>query len=174
MRERECFDELSSIEEHTTPMRFLVSFMAIGVLLASLLVVVVVVSGCGGAGTQQNNNASQEGGGGGGSKAQQSSNKHQEHTGAPKRQSLSGTVAKSLPDKDKVIIRPEKAKVVPLRYRPEKVEITLEGKAAKPEAIREGQKATVEYVKKTNKKNREVNIARSIALQSATGGQTTG
>lgn len=158
-------------------MRFLVSFMAIGVLLASLLVVVVVVvvSGCGGAGTQQNNASQEEGGGGGSSKAQQSSNKHQEqHRGAPKRQSLSGTVAKSLPDKDKVIIRPEKAKVVPLRYRPEKVEITLEGKAAKPEAIREGQKALVEYIKKTNKKNREVNIARSIALQSATGAQTTG
>jgi hypothetical protein len=91
---------------------------------------------------------------------------------------LSGTVAKTLQDKDKVIIRPENAKVVPFKYRPEKVEITLEGKAAKPDAISKGQKATVEYVKKTNKKNREVNIARSIELKSGTGaqhgGQTTG
>ena len=91
---------------------------------------------------------------------------------------MSGTVAKTLQDKDKVIIRPENGKVVPFKYRPEKVEITLEGKAAKPDAISKGQRATVEYVKKTNKKNREVNIAKSIELKSGTGaqhgGQTTG
>ena len=91
---------------------------------------------------------------------------------------MSGTVAKTLQDKDKVIIRPENGKVVRLKYRPEKVEVTLEGKAAKPDAISEGQKATVEYVKKTNKKDREVNIAKSIELKSATGakhgGETTG
>jgi hypothetical protein len=133
-------------------MRFLVSLMAIG-LVASL-----VLTGCGG-GTQQNN-PSQD------SKAQQTKQEPNGKQGAAKRESLSGTVAKTLPDKDKVLIRPENAKVVPFKYRPEKVEVTLEGKAVKPDAISKGQKATVSYVKKTNKKNREVNIAKSIELKS--------
>ena len=145
-------------------MKYLVSLMVIG-LVASL-----VLTGCGG-GTQQNNPSQ-------GSKAQRSKQEQTSKQGAAKRESLSGTVAKTLQDKDKVIIRPENGKVVPFKYRPEKVEITLEGKAAKPDAISKGQKATVEYVKKTNKKNREVNIARSIELKSGTGaqhgGQTTG
>jgi hypothetical protein len=147
-------------------MKFLVPLMVIA-LVASL---VLTVTGCGG-GTQQNN-ASQ------GSKAQQSKQEQPSKHGAPKRESLSGTVAKTLQDKDKVIIRPENGKVVRLKYRPEKVEVTLEGKAAKPDAISKGQKATVEYVKRTNKKDREVNIAKSIQLKSRTGakhgGETTG
>jgi hypothetical protein len=145
-------------------MRFLVSLMAIG-LVASL-----IMTGCGG-GTQQNNPSQ-------GSKAQQTKQERTSKQGAAKRESLNGTVARTLPDKDKVIIRPENGEVVPFKYKPDKVKVTLEGKTAKPDAISKGQKATVKYVKKTTKKNREVNIARSIELKSATGakhgGETTG
>jgi hypothetical protein len=138
-------------------MRFLVSLMVI-CLVGSL---VPTVTGCGG-GTQQNNPSQ-------GSKAQQTKQEQTSKLGAAKRESLSGIVAKTIQDKDKFIIRPENAKVVPFKYRPDKVEIALEGKAAKPDAISEGQKAIVMYVKKTNKKDREVNIAKSIELRSGTG-----
>jgi hypothetical protein len=131
--------------------------MVMGLVMSLIL----TVTGCGG-GTQQNNSSQ-------GSKAQQSKQEQGGKQGAAKRESLSGTVAKTLPDKNKVVIRPENAKVVPFKYRPDKVEVTLEGKAAKPDAISKGQKATVRYVKKTTKKDREVNIAKSIELKAATG-----
>jgi hypothetical protein len=131
--------------------------MVMGLVMSLIL----TVTGCGG-GTQQNNPSQ-------GSKAQQSKQEQGGKQGAAKRETLSGTVAKTLPDKNKVIIRPENAKVVPFKYRPDKVEVTLEGKAAKPDAISKGQKATVTYVKKTTKKDREVNIAKSIELKAATG-----
>jgi outer membrane lipoprotein-sorting protein len=153
--------------------RFSVAAMAL-VLVASVL-----MTGCGG-GTQQNN-PSQD------SKAQkknqESSTKQaaQESTTkqeAANRESLSGTVVKLLPDKDKFYVKPPKEdKAVKIKYKPDSVNVTLAGKQAEPDAISEGQQATVKYVKKTNN-NREVNLARSIWLQpgsgSTQGNETTG
>ena len=100
-----------------------------------------------------------------GSKAQ---TKNQESTTkkAANRELLSGTVEDNLPDKDKIIIRPdwkglENAKIVKFKYKPNNVEVTLQGEQANPDDISVGQQATVKYVK-TTKNGREVNIARSI------------
>jgi hypothetical protein len=136
-------------------MRFLVSLLAIG-LAASL-----IMTGCGG-GTQQNEPSQ-------GSKSQQSEQERNSKQQAAKTESLSGRVAKTLPDKDKVIIRPENGKVVRFKYKPDKVKVTLEGEEAKPDAISKGQKATVKYVKKATKKDREVNLAQTIWLKSGAG-----
>jgi hypothetical protein len=139
--------------------------------MALVLVASVIMTGCGG-GTQQNN-PSQEG-----SKAQknnqesttkqaaQESSTEQE---AANRESLSGTVVKLLPDKDKIYVKPTKEpKAVKIKYIPDNVNVTLAGKQVEPDAISKGQQATVKYVKKTNN-NREVNLARSIWLQPGSG-----
>ena len=138
-------------------------------VMALVLVAGVIMTGCGG-GTQQNNPSQ-------GSKAQK---KNQESTTkqaaqessteqeAANKESLSGTVVKLLPDKDKIYVKPQKAKAVKIKYKPDNVNVTLAGKQAKPDAISKGQQATVKYVKKTNN-NREVNLARSIWLQPGSG-----
>jgi hypothetical protein len=136
--------------------RFSVAVMAL-VLVASVL-----MTGCGG-GTQQNN-PSQEG-----SKAQKKNQESTTKQEAANRESLSGTVVKLLPDKDKIYVKPTKEpKAVKIKYKPDNVNVTLAGKQAEPDAISKGQQATVKYVKKTNN-NREVNLARSIWLQPGSG-----
>jgi hypothetical protein len=86
-------------------------------------------------------------------------------------------VVNTLPDKDKIIIRPQNAKIVKFKYKPDNVNVTLQGEQANPDAISAGQQATVKYVKKT-KNSREVNAARSIWLQPGSGttqgNETTG
>jgi hypothetical protein len=152
--------------------RFSVAVMAL-VLVAS-----VIMTGCGG-GAQQNNPSQ-------GSKAQKS---NQESTTkqaaqesatkqeAANRESLSGTVVKILSDKDKIYVKPPKAKAVKIKYKPDNVNVTLAGKQVEPDAISVGQQATVKYVKKSNN-SREVNLARSIWLQPGSGAtqgnETTG
>jgi hypothetical protein len=144
--------------------RFSVAVMAL-VLIAS-----VIMTGCGG-GAQQDNPSQ-------GSKAQKSNKESttkqaaQESTTeqeAANRETLSGTVVKLLPDKDKIYVKPPKAeKAVKIKYKPDNVNVTLAGKQVEPDAISVGQQATVKYVKKTNN-SREVNLARSIWLQPGSG-----
>ncbi len=79
---------------------------------------------------------------------------------------MSGTVVDNLTDKDKIVIKPDwkglkSAKVVKFKYKPNNVEVTLQGEQANPDDISVGQQATVKYVQ-TTKNGREVNIARSI------------
>jgi hypothetical protein len=133
------------------------------------------MTGCGG-GAQQNNSSQDSKDSKQGSKAKttnQKSTTEQEEN----RQSLSGMVVVTLPDKDKIIIRPHKAKVVKIKYKPESVDVTLQGKQVEPDAISVGQQATVSFVKRTNN-NSEVNLARSIWLQPGSGAnqgsETTG
>ncbi|HEX2181485.1 MAG TPA: hypothetical protein VHH10_04310 [Rubrobacteraceae bacterium] len=138
------------------------------VLLAVCLAASLTLIGCGGA--QQDNSsqsrepqqARQEGGG-----AEQDTGKR-----APAElESLSGRVERVFSDKDTVIIRPENGRPVIVRYRPDVVKITLDGEEAGPDAIREGQGARVGYVKKTNKEDKEKNIAHTIELEPATGAE---
>jgi hypothetical protein len=138
------------------------------VLLAVCLAASLTLIGCGGA--QQDNSsqsrepqqARQEGGG-----AEQDTGKR-----APAElESLSGRVQRSFPEQDKVVVRPENEKAVSFRYRPDVVKITLDGEEAGPDAIREGQGARVGYVKKTNKEDKEKNIAHTIELEPATGAE---
>jgi hypothetical protein len=51
--------------------------------------------------------------------------------------------------------------------------VTLNGEEAKLDDIEKGQTASVMYVTRTTEKDRELNVARSIELQSR-GGETSG
>jgi hypothetical protein len=81
---------------------------------------------------------------------------------------LSGTVVDNLPDKDEFTIRTTGDEVVKFEYKPDDVEVTLQGEQASPDDISAGQQATVSYVK-TMKNSLEVNVARSIWLQPGSG-----
>jgi hypothetical protein len=149
-------------------------------VLALVLVASVIMPGCGG-GEQQKNRSQGSKDHSQGSKAQ-TTNQESTTKQAANRESLSGTVVDTLPDRDKVIISPnwkgqKNAKVVKVKYRPDNVEVTLQGEQANPDAINVGQQATVSYVK-TTKDSREVNVARSIWLQPGSGAtqgnETTG
>jgi hypothetical protein len=134
-------------------------------VLALVLVASVIMPGCGG-GEQQKNRSQGSKDHSQGSKAQTTNQESTTKQAAANRESLSGTVVDTLPDRDKVIISPnwkgqKNAKVVKFKYRPDNVEVTLQGEQANPDAINVGQQATVSYVK-TTKDGREVNIARSI------------
>jgi len=142
-------------------------------LIAAGVAVGLVVTGCGGGSNQQDNQSQ-------GSRAEQSK---QERTGgknkeeATKMESLAGTVLKVVPDGHTVLVRPKDGDRQIFRYNPDKVKVTLDGKEAGPDAIDKGQRIRVGYVKVTTKKDREVNVARSIKLQSKKGkpgGETTG
>jgi hypothetical protein len=133
-------------------------------VLALVLVASMIMTGCGG-GEQQKKRSQGSKDHSQGSKAQTTK---QESTTkkAANRESLSGTVVDNLQDQDRVIIRPnwkgiENAKVVKFKYKPNNVEVTLQGEQANPDDISVGLQATVKYVK-TTKNGREVNIARSI------------
>ena len=146
-------------------------------VLALVLVASVIMHGCGG-GEQQKNRSQGSKDHSQGSKAQTTNQESTTKQAAANRESLSGTVVKLLPDKDKFYVKPPKEdKAVKIKYKPDSVNVTLAGKQAEPDAISEGQQATVKYVKKTNN-NREVNLARSIWLQpgsgSTQGNETTG
>ena len=136
-------------------------------ILASLIIVVAFVSvaaGCGG-GAQQD------------AQSQGSEQKKQAERGKEresKTESVDGKVARVLPEQDTFVVRPEDGGPVPLRYSAENLEMTLDGEQAEPEDIEKGQTASVQYVTRTTEKDREVNVARSIELQSRGGGQPGG
>jgi hypothetical protein len=137
-------------------------------ILAFLIVVVVLVgaaAGCGGGGQRdaQSQGSEQKSGKGKVGKERET-----------KTESLDGTVARVLPEKNTVVVRPKDGGPVPFRYRAENLEVTLNGEEAKLEDIEKGQAASVEYVTRTTEKDREVNVARSIELQSRGGGNTGG
>lgn len=136
--------------------RVLVSLIAVG------LAVVLVVTGCGGAGTQQDNQSQ-------GSKAEQPKKEGASKEGASNRESVEGVVSRSVPDKRTVIVKPDDGERQPFTYKPDKVKLTLDGKEAGPDAIDKGQRATIKYKKVTTKKDREVNVAKSIELESKKG-----
>lgn len=138
--------------------RVLAYLLAVG-LIAGLL---LPLAGCGGGG-QQNSQSN-------GSKAEQAKHKgpskeKPNKQAAPSRPTLhGGTVARVLPDKDKVTVKPKSGAAMTFRYKPDKVKVELDGKKAEPDAIREGQSVTVRYLKFA-----KVNIARSIKLHSKSG-----
>jgi cytoskeletal protein RodZ len=131
--------------------RVLISLIAVG------LAVSLVVAGCGGGGNQQDNQSQ-------GSKAEQPKKE-----GASNRESVEGVVSRSVPDKRTVIVKPDDGERQPFTYKPDKVKLTLDGKEAGPDAIDKGQRATIKYKKVTTKKDREVNVAKSIELESKKG-----
>jgi hypothetical protein len=121
------------------------------------LAVGLVVTGCGGGGNQQDNQSQ-------GSKAEQPKKE-----GASKTESVEGIVSRSVPDKRTVFVKPDNGERQPFTYKPDEVEVTLDGKEAGPDAIDKGQRVSIEYKKVTTKKDREVNVAKSMKLESKKG-----
>jgi hypothetical protein len=108
-----------------------------------------------------------------GAKAGQSK---QERTGGEKvkkegenLESAAGIVVSSAPDKRTVFVKPDNGERQPFTYKPDEVEVTLDGKEAGPDAIDKGQRVSIGYKKVTTNKDREVNVARTIELQSKNG-----
>jgi hypothetical protein len=126
-------------------------------VLVLLIAVGLVVTGCGGGGNQQDNQSQ-------GSKAEQPKKER-----AAKLESMEGNVVRSVPDKRTLFVKPDDGERQTFTYKPDKVEVTLDGKEAGPDAIDEGQKAEIGYKEVTTKKDREVNVAKSIKLQSKNG-----
>jgi hypothetical protein len=126
-------------------------------VLVLLIAVGLVVTGCGGGGNQQDNQSQ-------GSKAEQPKKE-----GATKLESMEGIVVRSVPDKRTVFVKPDNGERQSFTYKPDEVKVTLDGKEAGPDAIDKGQKAEIGYKEVTTKKDREVNVARSIELQSKNG-----
>jgi hypothetical protein len=131
--------------------RVLVSLIAVG------LAVGLVVTGCGGGGNQQDNQSQ-------GSKAEQPKKER-----ATKLESVEGVVVRSVPDKRTLFVKPDDGERQTFTYKPDKVEVTLDGKEAGPDAIDKGQRVSIGYKKVTTKKDREVNVAKSIKLESKNG-----
>jgi hypothetical protein len=131
--------------------RALVSLIAVG------LAVGLVVTGCGGGGNQQDNQSQD-------SKAEQPKKER-----ATKLESVEGIVVKSIPDKRTVFVKPDNGERQPFTYKPDEVKVTFDGKEAGPDAIDKGQRVSIGYKKVTTKKDREVNVARTIELQSKNG-----
>jgi hypothetical protein len=126
-------------------------------VLVLLIAVGLVVTGCGGGGNQQDNQSQ-------GSKAEQPKKE-----GATKLESMEGNVVRSVPDKRTVFVKPDNGERQLFTYKPDKVKVTLDGKEAGPDAIDKGQRAEIGYKKVTTKKDREVNVAKSIELQAKNG-----
>jgi len=129
------------------------------ILLVVGIVLVGTTVGCGG-GSQQGAQSQ------GGSEAKQSQSDKKGEKDAAKTESLEGVVARVMADKNHIVVRPKEGEAVPFKYRPDTLEVTLDGEEAEPDAIAKGQRATVEYVTTTTKQDREVNVARSLTLES--------
>jgi hypothetical protein len=82
---------------------------------------------------------------------------------------VAGIVLKAASDKHALIVKPDNGERQLFTYKPDEVEVTLDGKEAGPDAIDEGQRVSIEYKKVTTKKDREVNAAKSIELESKSG-----
>jgi hypothetical protein len=146
-------------------MRFVVSLVAIALVGSVIFVVLLELFINGGAGNPQDQAQ--------GAKTGQSK---QERTGGEKAkkegenlESAAGIVVSSAPDKRTVFVKPDNGERQPFTYKPDEVEVTLDGKEAGPDAIDKGQRVSIGYKKVTTNKDREVNVARTIELQSKNG-----
>jgi len=145
--------------------RVLLYLLAAGLLAGSLLLV-----GCGTGGQQ---NGQSKGSKAGHTTQKATGNEKTSKQGAPSWHTFKGTVASALPDKNNLTVKPKNGEAKTFKYKPDKVEVELDGKKAEPEAINKGQHAKVKYLQYT-----KVNIAHSLKLHTKksgnSGGETTG
>jgi hypothetical protein len=146
-------------------MKFVVSLVAIALVGSVMFVVLLELFVGGGAGNSQDLPR--------GSGAEQSK---QERSGGEKAkkegeelESVAGIVLKAASDKHALIVKPDNGERQPFTYKPDEVKVTLDGKEAGPDAIDKGQRVSIGYKKVTTKKDREVNAAKSIELESKKG-----
>jgi hypothetical protein len=146
-------------------MKFVVALVAIALVGSVIFVVLLELFISGGGGDPQDQSQ--------GAKAGQSK---QERTGGEKAkkegenlESAAGIVLKAAPDKHALIVKPDNGERQPFTYKPDEVKVTFDGKEAGPDAIDKGQRVSIGYKKVTTNKDREVNVARTIELQSKNG-----
>jgi hypothetical protein len=151
-------------------MKFFVSLVAIA-LVGSIIFAVglQLLFGSGGDNQQdqpQGSKAEQ-------SKVEQSKEKKTGGEKAKKREEklewVAGIVLKAGTDKHAFFVNPDNGERQLFTYKPDEVEVTLDGKEAGPDAIDEGQRVSIGYKKVTTKKDREWNVAKSIKLESKNG-----
>jgi hypothetical protein len=148
-------------------MKFFVSLVAIA-LVGSIIFAVglQLLFGSGGDNQQdqpQGSKAEQ-------SKAEQSKEKKTGGEKAKKREEklewVAGIVLKAASDKHAFFVKPDNGERQLFTYKPDEVEVTLDGKEAGPDAIDEGQKISIGYKKVMSNKDREWNVAKTIMLAS--------
>jgi preprotein translocase subunit SecF len=146
-------------------MKFVVSLVAIALVGTVLFVVVLELFISGGADNSQDQSK--------GSQAEQSKQERTDGEKAKKEAEklewVAGIVLKSASDKHAVIVKPDNGERQLFTYKPDKVEVTLDGKEAGLDAIDEGQRVSIGYETVTTNKDREVNVAQSINLESKNG-----
>ena len=146
-------------------MRFVVSLVAIALVGSVMFVVLLELFVSGGGGDPQDQSQ--------GAKAEQPK---RESTGGEKAkkegeklESVAGVVLKAPSDKHSLFVKPDNGERQLFTYKTDKVEVTLDGEEAGPDAIDEGQRVSIGYKKVTTEKDREWNVAKSIKLESKNG-----
>jgi hypothetical protein len=146
-------------------MRFAVFLVAIALVGSAIFVVLLELFVAGGGGEPQEQAR--------GAKAERSDREGTDGKKAKKEgeelEWVAGVVLNAAPDKRAVVLRPDNGERQLFTYRPEDVEATLDGKEVGLDAVAKGQRARIGYKKVTTNKDRVVNVARSIELESTDG-----
>jgi hypothetical protein len=154
-------------------MKFVVSLVAIALVGSVLFVVLLELFVVGSGGDTQD----QARGSGAEQSKQERAGGEKAKKRAEKLEWVAGIVLKAASDKHALVVKPDDGERQTFTYKPDKVEVTLDGKEAGPDAIDKGQRVSIGYKKVTTKKDREVNVAKSIKLESkngSTGDESTG
>ena len=146
--------------------RFLRNLLAVGLIAGSLLLLLV---GCGGGGEQNGQSK--------GSTAEQTTQKtpgkEKTEQAAASWHTFKGTVTGVLSDKNNFTVKRSNGKDKTFKYKPDKVQVKLDGKEAGPDAIEKGKWVKINYLQYP-----KANIAHSVRISSkksgASGGKTTG
>ena len=146
-------------------MKFVVSLVAIALVGSVIFVVLLEVVVSGGEGNAQD----QARGAGAEQSDRDKTGEEKAEKEAENLEWASGTVLKAAPDKRALVVRPDDGERQLFTYKPENIEVMLDGEKAGPDAIDEGQRLRVGYKEVRTNKDREVRVARSIMLESKNG-----
>ena len=146
-------------------MKFVVSLIAIALVGSAMFVVLLELFLSGGGGNPQD----QSQGPGAERTKQEGTVGKKVKEGGEELEWASGVVLKAAPDKRALVVKPDDGERQLFTYRPEDVEVTLDGEEARPDAAAKGQRARIGYEKVTTNKDRVVNVALSIELESNDG-----
>ena len=87
-----------------------------------------------------------------------------EHRQPRERKSVEGRVTKVDTEKNLLWVKPRSEDIMRFRYRPEKLEITLEGEEAGPGDIEKGQLAEVTFVERAANDDDKRSVSRVVKL----------
>lgn len=117
----------------------------ISIFLGTIVLLAGLLTGCGGGSGQSDQPSKPKGG-------QQETSMKEKSEAQQETKTATGAVKAAVPDKKKFRVKPKDGDAVAFSYTPEKLQVTLDGKKAKPEDIKDGQLATVKYTEKKGKK----------------------